>query len=275
MSQPSVRQESEPSKLDEDFEYMIQEWLKQTTQVQYQVDLTTNFVALGFEFVGVEDQPKVTTEQIKAALSSRPINHYGPHRFFEEGMHGDYAPYVSENTGEDGFQANDVTTSDGLAVLLPSIWRISEACCGVEVVAYWEDTAYLKTAVEDRSSRTWESGRNIWIEIQMEYVDGFLSNVLYLAEKFGYTGKVRTRVTYRGLEGRRLNSPRSGAAFSLHYPSRQSRRDLDLTFELAALMDEVRSSAVAAIVQPLNKLFQGPDITADGVVKALDHHRRS
>jgi hypothetical protein len=237
------------------------------------VDLTKNFVALGFELITEGDQPSVTTDDIKRVLSRRSTQHFGPHRYFEEGLPGDGRPYVIDNAGVEGLQAEAVI-HEGHVEDLPSIWRINEALCGVEVLSFWEDTAWLKSAVEGKSSRKWESGKNLWIAVQLEYIEGFLSSVRDLVVQFGLQGRVRIRVIYHGLAERVLNSPRSSMSYSMRYKAHQASKSVDLTFDLAALDDEVRSAAVATIAQAVNKLFQGPEITAEGVVQILNSHRR-
>ncbi len=272
VSQPVSRIDQQPSKLDQDLEYLEKLWRGKVLDAKYQVDLNKNFIVLGFELISSGEKVALSIGQIETALSSRPIRNFGPLRFFEEGIPGDGRPYVVENAGVDGIQAESIL-HDGHVDVLPTLWRINEAGCGVQVAAYWEDTEHLKLAVEGRSSRKWASGENIWVAIQIEYIEGFLLNVHYLADRFGGIGQVRVRVCYHGLEGRALNSPQSLSFYGMRYRSRQAQRNVDLTFELAALDDEVRSSAVASIVQSLNKLFQGPEITADGVVRILEQHR--
>ncbi|MEH6504757.1 MAG: ATP-binding protein [Sulfitobacter litoralis] len=271
MSQPTLKQGDDESVLDADFAFIVDEWVKRMTEIDEEPAPAKNFVAFGFELVGVAE---LTIDQIKDAVRSMPSRDQGPHHFFEAGYHGEMAPHVIENAGNDGLQADITKDNDGNYDEWPSLWRISESGVGVSVGIYWEDSAYIKRAVEDKSSRTWERGSNIWMASQMASIDSFLSDIWSFAKTLEFQGQVRIRIVYNGLEDRTLNTPRSSMTYSRAYVSKQPSRTIDLTFQLDALEDSVRSAAVASIAQQLNKPFQGPAIDADVVLRSLTNYRR-
>jgi hypothetical protein len=55
----------------------------------------------------------------------------------------------------------------------------------------------------------------------------------------------------------------------MDYEAHQNTKLVDLTVKANALEPEARSSIIAAIIQPVNKLTQGPEIAAKGVVNML------
>lgn len=271
LSQPTSKQDNDESVLDADFAFIVDEWVKRMTEIDEEPAPAKNFVAFGFELVGADE---LTIDQIKDTVRSMPSRDQGPHHFFEAGYPGEMAPHVIENAGNDGLQADITKDNDGNYDEWPSLWRISEAGVGVSVGIYWEDSARIKRAVEENSSRTWERGSNIWMASQMASIDSFVSDIWSFAERLEFQGQVRVRIVYNGLKDRTLNTPRSSMSYSGAYVSRQDTRVIDLTFQLDAFEKSVRSAAVASIAQQLNKPFQGPAIDADVVVRSLTGYRR-
>jgi hypothetical protein len=108
----------------------------------------------------------------------------------------------------------------------------------------------------------------------MASMDSFLSDIWSFAGTMEFQGKVRIKIVYNGLTDRTLNTPRSSMTYSRKYVSKQETRTIDLTFQLDALEETVRSSAIASIAQQLNKPFQGPAIDADLVLRSLTNYRR-
>lgn len=263
LDRPSpVPEDEEGSTLDADVEHVIAAWKDEAANNPYEVDLSQSFICYGFQLVDAEP---VTTSEITKCLRSRSADTRGEHQFFEYGFSSPYKPFVIEVAGIAGLEVR-ATSSD---IDHRSAWRLSEALSGVEVISYWEDTAWIKSSVERRSSRTWEKGKAIWIKQQVAYCEGFLRVVKQIADFFGYDGSIRLRVMFSGLTGRKLNSPDARVYYSMDYEAHQNTKLVDLTVKANALEPEVRSSIVAAIIQPMNKLTQGPDITAEGVVRML------
>ena len=229
----------------------------------YAVDLTDSFVAYGFQLVGAEP---ITTDQLKECLRHRPNDTRRTHVFFDEGYNSPYRPFVIEVAEHDGLEVH-VNTAD---FDHRAIWRLSECLSGAEVISYWEDTEWIKSAVEGRSSRPWEKGQHIWIAQQIAYANSFLSTVKHIANYFNFTGDVRIRVLFSGLSGRNLKSPNNRVYYSMDYRAHQNTKQVDFVLSVADLAAETRSSAIASIIQPMNKLTQGPEITAESVVRALE-----
>ncbi|MEE3361798.1 MAG: ATP-binding protein [Pseudomonadota bacterium] len=270
ITQPSPRQEDVESPLDLEFSFVVDEWLKQTTTIDEEPSPAKNFIVFGFELIGARD---ISIEKIKSTLQSMPSHHLGPHHFFTTSNYVEMAPHLVENAGIDGLQANKIRDEQGNYDDWPSFWRISESGAGVSVGIFWEDSAWIKNAIENKSSRTWQRGSNIWIASQIASIDTFMADIRHFAEKIGFDGLVRIKIVYNGLKDRKLNSARSIMSYSQKYVSKQDTRSIDLTFELDALERSVRSSAIATIAQQLNKPFQGPSINADTVLNALANYR--
>ena len=114
------------------------------------------------------------------------------------------------------------------------MWRISESGAGVSVGIYWEDSAWIKLAVEEKSSLTWERGSNIWMGSQIASIDNFLSDIWSFAGKVEFQGQVRIRIVYRGLKDRTLNTPRSSMTYSRTYVSKQETRTIGGLLRLSA-----------------------------------------
>ena len=259
-------EDEEESALDADFNHMIAFWKDEASRNRYAVDLSKNFICYGFKLVNAEP---VTTSQITDCLERRPADTRGDRQFFDNQYNSRCRPVVIEVAGTDGLEVR--ATSDDFD--LRFAWRVSEALSGVEVISYWEDTAWIKGAVEDRSSRTWERGKAIWITQQIAYCHNFLEMVKHIADFFEYDGAIRLRVLFSGLKGRSLGSPDSAVHYSMDYEAHQDTKLVDFTVKANALESEARSSTIAAIIQPMNKLTQGPEITAERVVRQLASRR--
>lgn len=248
--------------LDADFEHTMKVWNDEASKNSYAVDLSKNYICYGFHLVDAE---RVTIKQIADCLNSRLENIRGERLFFDSNYKSTSATIVIE-----------VANTDGLEVRAASedfdhrfAWRVSEALSGVEVISSWEDTAWIKGAVEQRSTNTWERGKAIWIQQQIAFCQNFLEMVKHISNFFRYDGPIRLRVLFSGLKGRSLRSPDPVVPYSRHYEAHQNTKLVDLTVKASALDSEARSSTIAAIIQPMNKLTQGPNVNAEVVVKHL------
>ncbi len=267
LQQPVSNPEDEDgSVLDADFEHIIEVWKDEASRHPYDVDLRNNFVCYGFHLVDAET---TTTDRIRESLRFRPGALRSEHMFFDAEYNSPYRPIVIEVADVAGVEVR-ATTGD---FDLRSAWRMSEALSGAEVISYWEDTAWIKGAVEEKSSRTWERGKAIWIKQQVAYCDNFLAMVKHIADQFDYNGSIRIRVLFSGLRGRKLDSPNAAVYYSLDYEAHQDTKLVDLTVNANALDAEARTSTIAAIIQSMNKLTQGPEITVEGVASLLDSRR--
>lgn len=273
LERPVTSAPADVSALDQQFTGMVSHWEQLAFDPDREVNPAENYVAVGFELVGASEVLSISIDDIRRALQARTYGHYGPHRFFDEQTPVGHRPYVLEIADVAGLQVDAVKDETETIADLPYVWRLAENFTGVEVVSFWEDTEWVKGAVERRSTKQWQRGGNFWPAMHMEYIDGFLSNVWHFAEAFGFKGSVRTRLAYSGLAGRQINSANPGAYYSMRYVSRQSRINVDLTFDSEAFEESVRSAAIAALLQPVNKFFQGPEITAEGVVRSLAANR--
>ncbi|MFG6585352.1 helix-turn-helix domain-containing protein [Sulfitobacter sp. 1A12779] len=263
IEQPRPTPETEKESVFEaDFEHTVRRWKEEAQEQPYEVDLTNCFVGYGFHLVDAEP---VTIDKITECLRQRPHDARGGHVFFESNYNTPYRPFVIEVAGHDGLEVHVNTVDfDHRAV-----WRLSEGLSGTEVISYWEDTAWIKDAVEHRSSLTWERGQHIWIAQQISYANSFLAMVNHIADYFHFTGDVRIRVLFSGLSGRNLRSTNIGVYYSMDYRARQNTKQVDFVLKASDLAAETRSSAIASIIQPMNKLTQGPAVNAESVVRSL------
>ena len=266
IEQPRPAQEADAqSVFDVDFEHMVDLWKKEAQEHSYEINLANSFVAFGFHLVDAET---VTIDQLSECLFYRPLIPRGEYVFFEN-RQKDRHPFVLEVADHAGFEFH-LNTSD----FEPrTIWRLSEALSGAEVISYWEDTEWIKSTVESRSSVTWEKGQHIWIAQQITYASCFLARVKQIADHFNFAGDVRIRVLFSGLKGRNLRSPDPAVYYRMNYLAHQNTKQVDYVLNVADLAAETRSSAIASIIQPMNKLTQGPAVTAETVVKTLDRTR--
>ncbi|MFC6641157.1 MULTISPECIES: AlbA family DNA-binding domain-containing protein [Sulfitobacter] len=252
----------EESVFEADFEHTVGKWKEEAQEHPYEVDLSNCFVGYGFHLVDAEP---ATTDQIAECLRQRPHDARGGHVFFESNYNTPYRPFVIEVAGHDGLEVH-VNTAD---FDHRAVWRLSEWLSGTEAISYWEDTAWIKDAVEHSSSLTWERGQHIWIAQQVSYANSFLATVKHIADYFDFTGDVRIRVLFSGLSGRNLRSTNIGVYYSMDYRARQNTKQIDFVLKASDLAAETRSSAIASIIQPMNKLTQGPVVNAESVVRSL------
>ena len=259
-----VPETEEQSVFEADFDHTVDRWKEEAQDHPYEVDLTSCFVGYGFQLVDAEP---VTTDQIDKCLRSRPYAVRPGHVFFESEStyNSPFRPFVFEVAGHYGLEVHANTTKFDHR----SVWRLSERLSGTEVISYWEDTEWIKAAVEQRPSSTWERGQHIWIEQQINYANNFLEIVKHIADYFNFTGDIRIRVLFSGLNGRNLKSTDLSVYYSMDYRAHQDTKQIDFVLKAAELAAETRSSAIAAMIQPMNKLTQGPVVTADSVVRSL------
>ncbi|MEO0625289.1 MAG: ATP-binding protein [Pseudomonadota bacterium] len=246
---------------DIEFEHLVSSWRAEAAEHPYDVDLTRNFEAYGFQLLGAEP---VTTERISRSLDAVPRSTRG-HGFFRSRYPEAHGPFLLEVEGIAGLEVHANTPDWDHRFL----WRLSENLIGTEAISYWEDTEYIKRAVEERSSRKWNRGQHIWINQQIAYADNFLAMVKHMVNYFEYNGDVRLRVLFSGLSGRALKSPDAVVSYSREYLARQDTKQTDFVVNAAELAAETRSSIVVSMVQPMNKFTQGPEITPKGVVHSL------
>ncbi|MCT2541080.1 AlbA family DNA-binding domain-containing protein [Sedimentimonas flavescens] len=253
----------EQNVFDADFEHVVARWKEEAQKYPYEVDLTNCFVAYGFQLVDAEP---VTTDQLTECLRHRPQDKRSGYTFFDNDYNSPNRPFVIEVADHDGLEVHVNTTDfDHRA-----IWRLSECLSGTEVISYWEDTDWIKSAVENRSSRTWERGQHIWTAQQIAYANSFLATVKHIADHFNFTGDIRIRVFFSGLSGRNLKSPNIGVYYSMDYRAHQNTKQVDFVVHVEDLSAETRSSTIASMIQPMNKLTQGPAITAESVVRSIE-----
>ena len=252
----------EPNILDVDFAHSINMWKGAAKEHSCEVDLTNSFVGYGFQLLDVE---QTNTNKLSECLRIRPYIGRGGVFFFECGPSAPYQTIVKEVAGRDGLEVH-ANTSD---IDVRQVWRLSECLVGTEVISYLEDSDWLKNAVESRFSSTWESGQHIWIKQQIANTDSFLGTVKHIADYFNFIGEVRICAFFSGLNGRSLRSPDPSVHYSLDYRAHQNTRKVDVLLSVSDLADETRSATIAKLFQTVNKLTQGPEVTADSVVRSL------
>jgi len=259
IAQPRPASEDEKqSVLNTDFEYSIAKWKKDAQEHPYDIDLTNCFLGYGFQLLNAD---MVTTGKLTECLGHRPHDKHGGHVFFKI----PYSPREFEVAGNAGLEVHASTE----AFDHRSVWRLSDCLSGTEVISYWEDTEWIKKAVEDRLSLTWDRGQHIWIAQQIAYANSFLATVKHISDHFTHTGDVRIRFFFSGLSGRNLKSAEIGVFYNSDCTAHQNTKEIDFVCNVSDLAFETRSATIASIIEPMNKLFQGPEVTAKRVVDIL------
>lgn len=183
---PTPDDEAKPV-LDADVEHIITVWKGEASKNAYAVGLSENFICYGFHLVDAEP---VAIDRITECLRNRPADSRSGHPFFDNGYNSPYRPITLEVADTYGLEVRATSHQFDLR----SAWRLSEALSGVEVISYWEDTAWIENAVGERSSQRWKRGEAIWIWQQIAYCGGFLEMVKHVADFFEYDGAIRLRV---------------------------------------------------------------------------------
>jgi len=250
--------------LDLDISQLKENWLSIGHQDKGIPSPATNYVVYGFHFL---DAQPATVQELKQCLQRRPeAIRSMPIKFFNTDHLAPAEAVVIENNGFDGLQALPAVEPDGLTFA----WRLNEALCGAQVTTYWEDSEWLKSSVESKSSRKWMPGQAIWLTMQIGILDEFLSTTKHIADYFNYSGVVRILVEFHGLEGRRLDSPNPRVHYSKNYIAKQSSRSFNIEVDSHVLDVEQRSALIANAIERLNKITQGPTVTAATVARSLD-----
>jgi hypothetical protein len=146
--------------------------------------------------------------------------------------------------------------------------RISSDGGGGEVRGFWEDTEWVKKAVEEKSSRKWNPGTRLSPRFQAGRALNFIAFVKNLANSFPDARYAAWAVDYTGLDGRIIGEPRSGAYFSLDYTSRMPSRRVKAVSQLDILTETKIAELAAELIRPIFRLFDGWKVSAEFVSKS-------
>jgi hypothetical protein len=135
-------------------ELQTEEWL---------VDAKQNRTALAFQFLAANNDPVASIqlnslregirEASNAADSECPAQ-----KTFDISSQGQIAPTVMLIGNTEGFELNALFNRDGTYLMGPSLWRATVDGRGVEIRPYHEDTNWVRSSVEEQSSRKWPVG---------------------------------------------------------------------------------------------------------------------
>lgn len=185
--------------------------------------------------------------------------------FVEAGRRGE-APVVDVADGVECLQA-DMVAPDGNFTSVPTFWRASVNGSGFEVRTLHEDGDWFIQAMKQRTSARWEKGENIVPIFQMRVAWQFVVFVRELAARFPDAVTAELGIEYLGLKGRHVNDP-DPRAFLQGQAARDTRRTVVRT-PVASLAGDGVVEASLALVNPMLRLFDGYEMTADHVQRRL------
>lgn len=266
IDQTSVKPSSDSDDtLVQEMEYTLALWQERLAHNPRSIDPSSNYIAYGFHLVDAE---QVDSKDILEAVSVLTHNNFATRYFFVPSYPEPHDARIITANSIDGVEVDTIHWNEHADA---SLWRISENMSGVEIKSFWEDTEFIEETFNTGEAKSWEQGEIIWIQEHVADIYAFLTTVQNFAQKLKYVGAVRIRAVVSGLAGRYLASPTPATYYSKRYTAYQNNKVVDLIFDSSALQPDVISSAVAKISQPINKLTQGPEITAESVMKHLSN----
>ena len=127
----------------------------------------------------------------------------------------------------EGYEAKAIQDK-GSYLFAPSLWRVMVNGEGAEVRPFHEDTDWVRTAVQQRSSRAWDVGTRLSPRFQASRVFGWVTFVRSFAQVFEDTHRVRLIVDYVGLAGRKIDDARAGFYVSRDKSSATDHRRIEI-----------------------------------------------
>lgn len=186
---------------------------------EWLVDPTQNRTALGFQFFNGDDdhvsliQLKDLREGIRQASNAADLECPGL-TVFDISHRGHIAPTTRVVGNTDGVEVTALFNSDGSSLMGPSFWRAMVNGCGVEIRPYHEDTDWIRSAVEQRSSRKWQVGAYLSPRFQAVRIYQFVAFVRNLSRLFPDAQRVKLLADYVGLSDRIMRDAKAGASYT-------------------------------------------------------------
>jgi hypothetical protein len=153
----------------------------------------------------------------------------------------------------------------GNYVLFPSVWRLSVQGAGAEIGTCEEDSSWVRDGVEQNSSRLWPAGKKLSPRLQAVRTYQFISFVRHFASAFPDATHCQFMIDYGGLDGRNVEDAMRGTYYSKSYTSAVPQRRAQIDTSLAALAGDGADEAVAKLIDPIFRLFDGWSVHPDFV----------
>jgi hypothetical protein len=254
-----------PDELQIWLDAVIADWNSATEKAAWAISLAGYCRAFAFRLLTDQSTPpaiigldrlRTRTREASISASDEMNNGLAPFEFIES---PDLRPKVALFGNVDGYSSLALPAKDNY-VQYPVMWRLSADGRGADVGGYEEDNAWVKSAVEDKSSRRWPPGKKLSPRIQAERAYHLVSFVRSLATAFPDATSCQLAVEYRGLTGRNIEDPWRGTYYSRSYTSAENCRRVVITSSLAALAGDGADRAAAQLISPVFRLFDGWEV---------------
>jgi hypothetical protein len=160
----------------------------------------------------------------------------------------------------EGYES-DAILKDGEYLFAPSLSRVLVNGIGTEVRPYHEDTDWVKSAVEQRSSRKWNQGDNISPRFQAARMYAFILFVRHFSQSYVDARKCAFVVDFQGLNNRVLSDTK-GFDFRGRKQSTTAKRRFRLETSLEKLLGDGALETTVSLLNPMFRLFHGTEIDA-------------
>ena len=246
-------------------ELQTEEWL---------VDAKQNRTALAFQFLAANNNPVASIqlnslregirEASNAADSECPAQ-----KTFDISSQGQNAPTVMLIGNTEGFELNALFNRDGTYLMGPSLWRATIDGRGLEIRPYHEDTSWVRSSVEEQSSRKWPVGEYLSPRFQAIRIYQFIAFVRNLSRTFPDAEQIRFLADYVGLSSRIIRDAKLDTYYSVdRRSSTQSRRvQIDVTVE--SLFGPGTGDVAALLLNPILRLFDGYQVGAESIRRSV------
>lgn len=189
--------------------------------------------------------------------------------FFNDGNE-QHRPRVRLMKGDvEGYEAGMIA-SDGQYLSIPSLWRAAADGSGYEVRLQREDSTWVISAVNERRSRKWAAGAFLSPRLQATRMCQFIIFVRAFASHFPDAEQVEIAADFVGLNGRDVDDPHSGVFYSRDRKSVTDSRRPKWKMSVEALAGDGVFDAAAKLLTPVFRLFDGFDVPAPFVKKAVE-----
>jgi len=237
-------------------ELQNEEWL---------VDARQNRTALGFQFLNGNNDPvspvelKDLREGIREASNAADTECPGQ-KAFDISHRSHIAPTIRMFGNTEGFEITALFNSDGAYLMGPSFWQAMATGFGVELRPYHEDTDWIRSLVEERSSRKWQVAGYFSPRFQAVRIYQFVAFVRNLSRLFPDAQRVRLLADYVGLSNRIMRDAKVDAYYSVDRRSSTPSRRYELDATVESLFGSGTVNAVALLLNPMLRLFDGYEV---------------
>ena len=235
------------------------------------VDPIANRSAFGFQLLTNEGNDvtsidlKEVTDKVREASNASDSETNGLPTFDYYG----HMPRTVILAGEvEGYETKAILDK-GTYLFAPSLWRAMTNGVGAEVRPFHEDTDWIRSAVQERSSRKWDPGTRLSPRFQASRVFGWIVFVRNFAQAFPDANRVRLIVDYVGLAGRQIDDARAGFYVSRDRSAATDQRRVEIDSAIEKLSGDGALEIAARLLNPILRLFDGWGTNAEGIRRSL------